>query len=82
MDTRANANRAGTTPGITAFAAHTRGGWQAAGRDDVGELLPGAPATFAVWDAPTLDVAIEATPQCLRTVVDGQSVFVRDGDAK
>jgi hypothetical protein len=25
MDTRANANRAGTTPGITAFAAHTTG---------------------------------------------------------
>ncbi|MCW2679545.1 MAG: hypothetical protein JWM62_946 [Frankiales bacterium] len=35
-----------------AFSAHTRGGWRAARRDDVGELAPGAPATFAVWDVP------------------------------
>jgi predicted amidohydrolase YtcJ len=34
-----------------AFTAHTRGGWRAA-RDDVsGVLVPGAPATYAVWDA-------------------------------
>ncbi|MDP3712843.1 MAG: amidohydrolase family protein [Mycobacteriales bacterium] len=33
-----------------AFSAHTRGGWRAAGRDDEGELVPGAPATLAVWD--------------------------------
>jgi predicted amidohydrolase YtcJ len=32
-----------------AFAAHTRGGWRAAGIDGCGELGPGAPATFAVW---------------------------------
>jgi predicted amidohydrolase YtcJ len=32
-----------------AFAAHTRGGWRAARIDGAGELLPGAPATFAVW---------------------------------
>jgi len=32
-----------------AFSAHTRGGWRAARRDDEGELVPGAPATFAVW---------------------------------
>lgn len=32
-----------------AFSAHTRGGWRAARRDDVGELAPGLPATFAVW---------------------------------
>jgi predicted amidohydrolase YtcJ len=32
-----------------AFAAHTRGGWRAARRDREGELVPGAPATFAVW---------------------------------
>jgi hypothetical protein len=32
-----------------AFAAHTRGGWRAAGVDGCGELAPGAPATFAVW---------------------------------
>jgi predicted amidohydrolase YtcJ len=35
-----------------AFSAHTRGGWRAARQDDVGELAPGAPATFAVWDVP------------------------------
>jgi predicted amidohydrolase YtcJ len=32
-----------------AFSAHTRGGWRAARRDEEGELAPGAPATFAVW---------------------------------
>jgi predicted amidohydrolase YtcJ len=32
-----------------AFAAHTRGGWRAAGVDGCGELAPGTPATFAVW---------------------------------
>ena len=32
-----------------AFAAHTRGGWRAAHRDDAGVLAPGAPATYAVW---------------------------------
>jgi predicted amidohydrolase YtcJ len=32
-----------------AFSAHPRGGWRAARRDDEGELVPGAPATFAVW---------------------------------
>jgi predicted amidohydrolase YtcJ len=35
-----------------AFSAHTRGGWRAARRDGEGELVPGAPATFAVWDVP------------------------------
>jgi predicted amidohydrolase YtcJ len=43
------------TPGsglaaAAAFRAHTRGGWLAGGVDDGGELRPGAPATFAVWD--------------------------------
>ncbi|MBE9376452.1 amidohydrolase [Saccharopolyspora sp. HNM0983] len=42
-----------------AFAAHTRGGWRAAGVDDgvTGTLVPGAPATYAVWDAGELVVA-------------------------
>ena len=35
-----------------AFSAHTRGGWRAARRDGVGELTPGAPASFAVWELP------------------------------
>lgn len=36
-----------------AFAAHTRGGWRAAGRTEYGEglLVEGAPATIAVWQA-------------------------------
>jgi predicted amidohydrolase YtcJ len=33
-----------------AFSAHTRGGWRAARRDAEGALVPGAPATFAVWE--------------------------------
>lgn len=32
-----------------AFAAHTRGGWRAARIDGAGDLVPGAPATLAVW---------------------------------
>jgi predicted amidohydrolase YtcJ len=41
-----------------AFAAATRGGWRAAGVGDgkTGTLVPGAPASYAVWDAGTLDV--------------------------
>jgi len=35
-----------------AFAAHTRGGWRAAGDDLTGDLVPGASATFAVWRVP------------------------------
>jgi len=35
-----------------AFAAHTRGGWRAARVDVAGDLVPGAPATFAVWEVP------------------------------
>ena len=40
-----------------AFAAATRGGWRAGGvRDDkAGTLVPGAPASYAVWDAGALD---------------------------
>lgn len=41
-----------------AFAAATRGGWRAAGIHDgrTGTLVPGAPASYAVWDAGSLDV--------------------------
>jgi len=35
-----------------AFSAHTRGGWRAARTERTGELAPGAPATFAVWELP------------------------------
>nr|WP_232542137.1 amidohydrolase family protein [Nocardia bovistercoris] len=45
-----------------AFAAATRGGWRAGGvRDGVsGTLTPGAPASYAVWDAGELVVAAAA----------------------
>jgi predicted amidohydrolase YtcJ len=41
-----------------AFAAATRGGWRAGGvRDGImGTLVPGAPASYAVWDVGALDV--------------------------
>ncbi len=40
-----------------AFAAATRGGWRAGGALDAkaGTLVPGAPASYAVWDAGTLE---------------------------
>lgn len=45
-----------------AFAAATRGAWRAGGvRDGVtGTLVPGAPASYAVWDTGDLDVAAPA----------------------
>lgn len=39
-----------------AFVAHTRAGWRAANRHGEGVLAPGAPATFAVWQAGPLGV--------------------------
>lgn len=41
-----------------AFLAHTRAGWRAAGGHDplAGQLVPGAPATFAVWEVEELMV--------------------------
>jgi predicted amidohydrolase YtcJ len=45
-----------------AFAAATRGAWRAGGvRDGVtGTLVPGAPASYAVWEADDFDVAAPA----------------------
>ena len=45
-----------------AFAAATRGAWRAGGvRDGVtGTLVPGAPASYAVWEAGNLDVSAPA----------------------
>jgi predicted amidohydrolase YtcJ len=71
----------GLTPD-QAFAAHTRGGWHAegdlgAGDQSAGVLEPGAPATFAVWDAPELDGGLPplgVPPRCLRTVLDGNTI--------
>ncbi|WP_344588430.1 amidohydrolase family protein, partial [Kitasatospora paracochleata] len=39
-----------------AFTAHTRGGWRALGRDQDGVLVPGAVASYAVWDVADLVV--------------------------
>lgn len=41
-----------------AFAAATRGGWRAAGVRDgkTGTLVPGAPASYAIWDTGELEV--------------------------
>ncbi|MFT4469630.1 amidohydrolase [Arthrobacter sulfonylureivorans] len=41
-----------------AFLAHTRAGWRAAGERNPmeGQLAPGTPATFAVWDADELSI--------------------------
>lgn len=45
-----------------AFAAATRGGWRAGGvRDGVaGTLTPGAPASYAIWDADDYEVSAPA----------------------
>jgi predicted amidohydrolase YtcJ len=71
-----------------AFAAHTRGGWRAAHRDDEGVLAPGAPATFAVWSAagdladglPTLPAGT-ALPRCLTTVRNGTTLYDHTGES-
>ena len=75
----------------TAFAAHTRGGWRAARVENAGTLVPGADATFAVWDRPGQlvgagwglpnlfstdpDEPDPALPTCLRTVAHGSEIF-------
>ncbi|MCW2600674.1 MAG: amidohydrolase [Frankiales bacterium] len=59
-----------------AFSAHTRGGWRAARRDTEGELVPGAPASFAVWQ-----VAGELVVQTPDERVAGWSTDPRSGVA-
>jgi predicted amidohydrolase YtcJ len=72
----------------SAFLAHTRGGWRAAGIDDRGDLEVGLPASFAVWSLgnssrfgtpgipglPDLSPGA-ALPITLRTVIRGRTVF-------
>lgn len=65
-----------------ALAAHTAGGHRAAGCTDprAGTLVPGTPASYAVWDTdrmPALD-GTEPPPRCLRTVVAGRTIFGGD----
>ncbi len=59
---RAAANHRTTGSAVSvraAFAAATRGGWRAGGVHDgvTGTLVPGAPASYAVWDVEQLVVA-------------------------
>ncbi|MER7007644.1 amidohydrolase family protein [Dactylosporangium sp. NPDC000555] len=63
--------------GKAAFAAHTRGGWRAAGVDDEGVLNPGGSATFAVWDTTEgLGVVVggEVAPAARTTVLRGVEI--------
>jgi predicted amidohydrolase YtcJ len=67
-------------PAGAAFAAATAGGWAAAGRAGEGVLVPGAPATYAIW--PLADglphLAEHApAPDCLRTVLRGVTIYER-----
>jgi predicted amidohydrolase YtcJ len=72
------------TPGAaispaSAFTAHTSAGWQASGEVGGGQLVGGAPATFAVWDTGNLDVVPgEPLPVCLTTVVRGRELYQLD----
>jgi predicted amidohydrolase YtcJ len=69
-----------------AFAAHTRGGWRAAHRDD-GVLAPGKSATFALFSVPgglvgslpallpeLPDEPLPVLPECRRTVLRGEII--------
>ncbi|MFL6240470.1 MAG: amidohydrolase [Actinomycetes bacterium] len=78
------------TPGFgvtyrQAFEAHTVHGWRAVHVDHAGMLLPGQPASYAVWQATALDADtglpdLDAPdPVCLRTVIRGETVFAREG---
>jgi predicted amidohydrolase YtcJ len=49
----------------SAFLAHTRGGWRAAGFVDRGYLDLGLPATFAVWSVG--DLVVQAPDQRIQT---------------
>jgi predicted amidohydrolase YtcJ len=72
----------------TAFAAHTEGGWRAAGRPVGGRVEPGAPAYLAVWDTAPATAADPGPdplaalldpdhplPSCVLTLVDGAVAY-------
>ncbi|WP_230858842.1 amidohydrolase [Actinoplanes aureus] len=71
----------------SAFAASSRGGWRAAGISGAGTLVPGASATFAVWETPggvseglpallpDIEGAVPERPICRRTVLHGDTIF-------
>lgn len=51
-----------------AFAAATRGGWRACGAGDglCGSLVPGAPASYAVWDVDEFESTASTSSQAVR----------------
>ena len=63
---------------MEALAAHTYGGYRAAASTDplAGALVPGAPASYAIWDGtePAGFPGV-ASPSCLRTVHHGRVLF-------
>ncbi|MGH3914693.1 MAG: amidohydrolase [Pseudonocardiaceae bacterium] len=68
---------------IEALAAHTYGGYRAAATADplAGTLVPGAPASYAIWDNGEGfgdDGLGGDTPTCLRTVHRGEVVFEQE----
>jgi predicted amidohydrolase YtcJ len=70
---------------MEALTAHTYGGYRAAAATNslAGTLLPGAPASYAIWDGAGswggAGLAGADLPSCLRTVHRGQLLFERDG---
>ena len=58
-----------------AFSAATRGAWRAGGvRDGVtGTLVPGAPASYAIWEAGDLEVSTPPTETAARWSTDPRS---------
>ena len=68
-----------------AFLGHTRAGWRAARYENpmTGQLVPGAPASFAVWEVDELMVQVadnrvqswSTDPRCLQTVRNGLELF-------
>jgi hypothetical protein len=57
-----------------AFAAHSVAGWRALGDEHSGNLAPGAPAHYAVWDFQADLAGAAPLPRALRTVVAGTVV--------
>ncbi|MGQ0716664.1 MAG: amidohydrolase [Pseudonocardiales bacterium] len=59
---------------VEALAAHTEGGYRAAATANplAGRLVPGAPASYAIWDD-------SDPPCCLRTVHRGRILFEHEG---
>jgi predicted amidohydrolase YtcJ len=63
---------------MEALAAHTYGGYRAAAAADplAGSLVPGAPASYAIWDGTDSGGFPGAqSPSCLRTVHHGRVLF-------